>query len=68
MVLAGLLLILMQTVEIEDGYINQRTLILQIDAWMEQEYHNQDGRKYARVISKQSLLFYKQIETEYFLT
>ena len=68
MVLAGLLLILMQTVEIEDGYINQRTLILQIDAWMERECHNQDGRKYARDIIKQSLLFYKQIEIEYFLT
>ena len=56
----------MQTIEFEDGYINQRTLILQIDAWMEQEYHNQDGRKYARDIIKQSLLFYKQIETGYF--
>ena len=58
----------MQTIEIEDDYINQRTLTLQIDAWMEQEYRNQDGRKYARDIIKQSLLFYKQIETEYFLT
>ena len=66
--MAGLLLIWMQTVEIEGDYINQRTSILQIDAWMERECHNQDGRKYARVIIKQSLLFYKQIETEYFLT
>ena len=33
---------------------------------MEQEYRNQDDRKYARDIIKQSLLFYKQIETEYF--
>ena len=46
--LAGLLLILMQTVEIEGDYINQRTLSLQIDAWMEREYHNQDDKKYAR--------------------
>lgn len=46
--LAGLILILMQTVEIEGDYINQRTLTLQNDAWMEQEYHNQDDRKYAR--------------------
>ena len=38
----------MQTVEIEGDYINQRTLILQIDEWMEREYHNQDDRKYAR--------------------
>ena len=53
---------------IEGDYINQRTSILQIDAWMEREYHNQDGRKYAQDIIKQSLLFYKQIETEYFLT
>ena len=58
----------MQMVEIEGDYINQRTLILQSDVWMERECHNQDGRKYARVIIKQSLIFYKQIETEYFLT
>ena len=58
----------MQTVELVGDYINQRILILQIDAWMEQECHNQDGRKYAQDIIKQSLLFYKQIETEYFLT
>ena len=56
----------MQTVEIEGDYINQRTLILQSDVWMERECHNQDGRKYARDIIKQSLLFYKQIETGYF--
>ena len=65
--LAGLLLILMQRIEIEGDYINQRTLILQIDAWMEREYHNQDDRKYARDIIKQSLLFYKQIELECYL-
>ena len=57
----------MQTVEFEDDYINQRTLILQIDAWMEREYHNQDDRKYAQVIIKQSSLFYKQIELECYL-
>ena len=66
--MAGLLLIWMQTVEIEGDYINLRTLTLQIDARMERECHNQDDRKYARDIIKQSLLFYKQIETEYFLT
>ena len=38
----------MQTVVIEGDYINQRTLILQIDAWMEREYRNRDDRKYAR--------------------
>ncbi len=46
--MADLLLIWMQTVEIEGDYINQRTLNLQIDAWMEREYHNQNDRKYAR--------------------
>ena len=46
--LADILLVYMQTVEFEGDCINQRTLFLQIDASVEQEYHNQGDRKYAR--------------------